>query len=362
MTFADVLRARVDAAARSRGVQSYTIAREHVLRMKDQAPHVGGTADPSIYWQEELANFDYMLEAHPLVIERLRHHTYHLTGLRVYDYRSRKDQARAAFAEKLAALVELGGKKLLVPEAPDLGGFGFELDDELFNIDTLKFYECLIALKKGSVIEDFDASPTRRIVWEIGAGWGGFAYQFKKLFPNTTYVIVDFPELFLFSATYLMTMFPDATARFYDRDAPGQLDDLSGVDFLFWPHYALDALRLPKLDLTINMVSFQEMTTEQVSAYVAHAHELGSPYLYSLNRDRSSYNDELTSVGEIIETRFWPHEVEVLDVPYTQMLDRRRAESIAARSKRVLGLATEAPPRRIGDYRHIVGWRRVEPR
>ena len=53
-------------------------------------------------------------------------------------------------------------------------------------------------------------APGRKLVWEIGAGWGGFAYQFKTLFPDVTYVIVDLPELFLFSATYLMTLFPEA--------------------------------------------------------------------------------------------------------------------------------------------------------
>ena len=54
---------------------------------------------------------------------------------------------------------------------------------------------------------------------EIGAGWGGFAYQFKTLFPKTTYVVVDFPELFLFSASYLVTVFPEAKVRFGRRDS-----------------------------------------------------------------------------------------------------------------------------------------------
>ena len=35
---------------------------------------------PSSYWQEELANFEYMLDASPLIIEKLRHHTHHITG------------------------------------------------------------------------------------------------------------------------------------------------------------------------------------------------------------------------------------------------------------------------------------------
>lgn len=66
---------------------------------------------------------------------------------------------------------------------------------------------------------------------------------------------------------------------------------------------------------------------------------------------------EAHQVRGIIETCYWPREVHV---PYTQMLDRRRAEPIAARSKRLLGLGGEPVPQRIVDCRHIFGWCRVD--
>ena len=40
----------------------------------------------------------------PLMIDKLRHQTYHVTGLRVYDYRTNKDVQRAQFEEKLRVL------------------------------------------------------------------------------------------------------------------------------------------------------------------------------------------------------------------------------------------------------------------
>jgi hypothetical protein len=94
------------------------------------------------------------------------------------------------------------------------------------------------------------------------------------------------------------------------------------------------------------MVSFQEMTTAQVERYVDHAWELGAPYLYSLNRDRSVYNDELTSVREIVARRFWPHQVPVLDVPYNKWLDQ-------------VPSGVKTAPR--DEYRHVIGWRRLAP-
>jgi hypothetical protein len=65
---------------------NYERVREEVLRMKDAEPVAG--AEPSAYWREELGSFEYMLDASPLIVEKLRHHTYHVTGLRVYDYRT----------------------------------------------------------------------------------------------------------------------------------------------------------------------------------------------------------------------------------------------------------------------------------
>ena len=43
------------------------------------------------------------------------------------------------------------------------------------------------------------------------------------------------------------------------------------------PNYALEDVAPPRIDLAVNMVSFQEMTTDQVEGYVRHASERGAP-------------------------------------------------------------------------------------
>ena len=60
---------------------------------------VDSVSRPSQYWREELGNFDYMLDASPLIIRKLRHHCFHITGLRVYDYRTNKTKEKAQFLE-----------------------------------------------------------------------------------------------------------------------------------------------------------------------------------------------------------------------------------------------------------------------
>ncbi len=352
--YADVVRDRVDKLRGSAAFRNYEQVRDHVLQMKDlDARHSGTALEPSDYWREELENFEYMLDAHPLIIDKLRHHSHHVTGLRVYDYRSNKDAARQLFAQKLEKLIDLGGRDLLVPEPRDMGGFGFEIDGQLYNIDTLKFYEVLIAMQRGGVLNQLREPEERKLVWEIGPGWGGFPYQLKTLCPDVTYVLMDFPELFLYSGTYVKTLFPEARVEFLDH---GSLRDLLSqwrdIDFLFVSNAFLEEFEPEQLDLAINMVSFQEMTSEQVRAYVNKAHDLRSPYLYSLNRERSPYNRELSSVSDVIAERFWPHEIPVLPVSYTKMLNKIKVKNLKAR-------LTKRASKPDTGYKHIVGWNRL---
>jgi hypothetical protein len=340
----DLLEPRVEAARGSAAYANYKRVREWILDLpRDRS----GTNTASDYWVEELDSLEYLLDASPLVIERLRHHTYTVTGVRPYDYRTNKQTGGRKFEAKLAALKELDNVGLLVPESRALGGFGHEIGGELVNIDTLKFYEALIAMERGGMLAGFRESGDRRVVWEIGAGWGGFARCFKTLFPDVTYVITDLPELFLFSATYLLTLFPDATAIFWGEGTREE-SALASADFVFVPNTAVHSLSLPHLNLTVNMVSFQEMTSEQVETYVSKAHALGSPLLYSFNRERSVYNPQIESVTGILERWYWTHVVPVLPVSYLKMLDDK-----AAKRRQKTKYPTEL------DYRHVAGTRRV---
>ena len=175
-----------------RAKAAYERARAAVLTMTGDSgtvapshPRTGTSADPSVYWQEELGTIDYMIEASPLILRKLRHHAFHITGIRPYDYRSKGDTRRAHFEARLQALREMAGDSLLVPESPALGGFGYDIGGRLFNVDTLKFFEVLIGMERGGVLAAV-RDRERPVVCEIGAGWGGFAYQFKTLFPRST--------------------------------------------------------------------------------------------------------------------------------------------------------------------------------
>lgn len=349
------LTSSLEGSGHSIAFQNYLHVRDRVLAMlEESARH---RAMPSNYWQEELAGFSYMLDASPLIIDRLREHCYHITGLRSYDYRQHHAHQRDAFVRKLNLLCRTDKTGLFVPEPPVLGGFGHAINGGLVNTDTLKFYEALIALDKADLLEQFrESAHRRRVVLEIGAGWGGFAYQFKTLHPNTCYVIIDLPQTLLFSAVYLMTLFPEAKILIYgDKPGVNLLENASDYDFVFLPSFLGESLSLPYLDLVINMVSFQEMKTAQVEGYVQRIYQLNCPNIYSLNRDRSANNGELTAVSSIIGKFYRLSEIDVVDIPYGIMPPPEASTWTGHLFSECRRLLPRFHRKSAHDYRHLVG-------
>jgi hypothetical protein len=250
-------------------------------------------------------------------------------------------EARQLFEEKLRAMVELGGADLLVADSPALAGLGVEVDGAAYSLDVLRFYEGLLALRRGAILSELQDLAERRVVWEIGAGWGGFAYRLKSLCPNLTYVISDAPAALQPAAAYLAASFPEARCVFA---GDGSSDDpwrgWSEADFVFVPDTRVEAIRPGRLDLTISMLSFQELPTEQVRGYVRHAYRQHCRYLYSLHGDCSASVAQSSDVRAVIAEYYWPHPIAILPVlSHAKVLDE--------------------PPSPGREYQHLVGWRRL---
>ena len=328
--------------AESHAWDAYQRARGAVDRMKATPPDEIGA--PSAYWADELGLIDYMAEATPRIVRKLRHHAFWITGLRAYDYRVQDDQKRDLFEARFQALVSLGGRDLVVPEPDVLGGFGYRLDGGLYNLDTLKFLEVLVGMRLAGVYDALQ-SAERPVIVEVGGGWGGLAFQIKTLLPNALYVVVDLPELFLFSSVYLAAALPSARQMFWDgeADTPERWRD---ADLLFVPNTAAEAIGACSPTAMLNVASFQEMTELQVATYAEIAARSGCAHLYSLNRDRSRYNRQLGSVREVLGRRYRLREISVLETDYTKAMKKPSRKPRAA--------AGPLPDDDL-SYRHVAG-------
>jgi hypothetical protein len=284
-------------------------------------------------------------DAAPGTLATLRRCAEPLTGVRAVDYEDTPDATEGAFWRDWRHLVREGGLEWLVPEPASLGGFGFQRRHALFNHDTLKLYEALIALKFSAVLPADRATATP-IIWEIGGGWGGLAYQFKRLFPRATYVMTAPPESFLLSAVYLHTLFPKACCRFYaDMPADELWRDLDHADFVFVPEQALASLGAVRFDLTIDLMTLELMTDERARAHVGQAYACGCPYFYSVAPAQRSAPG-LLDVGSHIERWYWPH---VIPVPRM-----REGQAMVGGFGPRPGLPGGVP------HSHLIGWRRIQ--
>tara|TARA_Y100001960_G_C14597219_1_gene788803 strand:- start:82 stop:1035 length:954 start_codon:yes stop_codon:yes gene_type:complete len=275
-------------------------------------------ASISDYWAEEVSGFEYILDSSPMIINNLRHHCYHITGEFPYPYRNHHGFKSGQFFEKLKLLettsLEIDKNlDLLVSEPEILGGFGFKIENKFVNKDTLKFYECMIALQKSSLIDANNNNES--IICEIGGGWGGFAHCFCTIFPNTKYVIVDLPNTLIFSYLFLSEAFPEKKVKLFNYEAKSTEE----CDFLLIPNTEFDKYD-GSIDGAINICSFQEMTSSQVSDYIFKLHDMGSKFLYSLNRNLNKNNLSLEkTIKAHISEKFIVEKIDILNIPYTEL-------------------------------------------
>jgi hypothetical protein len=323
-------------AIAARAFEHYVRVREYLRAIRATQPPASLTAAE----QRTLSGLEHLWEATPDTIARLRRWCEPITGVRVADYEPPSPDLILRIKRDYRVLRRQVGAELFVAESPALAGFGFPRGSDLVNEDTLKYFSVLVALQDAAVLATCRTAE-RRIVWEIGGGWGGFAYQFKTICPNVTYVITARPDVMLVSAVYLMTVFPHARHRFFGEGTSGNLwTNWQDVDFLFVPESAVAALQPPRVDLTLDLMALPAMDTGRVRAHVRRAYELGCPYFYSL-LPAASGGDEVSRVWGSIERWYWPHPVPP------------RAENMPP----VVDGAASAPPE--AEYAHLVGWRRL---
>lgn len=229
-----------------------------------------------------------------------------------------------------------GGGDLLVPEVATLGRGGFTVGDQLHSEDSLNFAFAAAALKDAAVLSAL-RGPSRRVVWEIGGGWGGFAYHLKTMCPNVTYLVTGLPERLLVSAVYLMSVIPGVRVRLHgEAGAVDAWADWEQVDFVFAVEGTTSGMRPPRLDLTIDMNELRHMPAARATAHVARAFEWGSPYFYSVLPCPAA--DEPCSPWPAIERWYWPH-----PVPRFAERSTAYARTIPAEE----------------DFAHLMGWRRL---
>ena len=284
--------------------ESYQRARAAILPMTAAVLDDEGRTSSE---RELLADLDELWRADGETIADLRGFGKAISDVRRSNYKGeRANVVKVRLDRDRLKLLEHGDPALWVNEPPILGGFGLHVDDAFYNEDTLRFFRIVCLLNDAAVIREFQPQAPRATFWEIGGGWGGFAHYFKTLFPEVTYLITAPPTLLLLSATYLMTLFPDARFRFFQPANPAAFwCDWDSVDFAFAPDSAIEHLHPVNLVLMLDIGMFERMDAARVGMHVHRAFDLECRYLLSicLNGDTES----ASLVRSAVEARYWAH-------------------------------------------------------
>ena len=272
---------------------------------------------PSSFWADNLSLFDYAASLSPENFLNIRFHAGYLSGVNVlqnwHQYQS-IDSGRYA---------DMIGYKFLIRDVPEryhIGEpptpklpipLGIKYLGKVINIDIRRYQSCISNLYSMGILEALLKGGDKKVVMEIGAGYGGLAHHLSKILgKKCTYIILDLPEILLFSGGYLIVNNPRKKIYVYEKRTFTPEFLTSGMyeyDYVLLPNFALkDLYAVSEVNLMINMQSFQEMTREQIKEYMEFGHKKLSGYLYSDNMDRHPFTDVLApdTVTTLMEERF----------------------------------------------------------
>lgn len=262
-------------------------------------------SQPSDFWSGSLSVFEYLINLSSRDFENIRFHTSLITGESTHTYAHLNPPPDGvAFANSIGYAFYTSN----IPEAFWLGEppaprmpypLGLTYKGRIINNDTTRYQSCVANLYTAGFLTELLNSTRRSVILEVGGGYGGMANHLGNLLSGrATYIILDLPEMFLFSGAYLSLLNPNKRIYFYDKSTFTNeflQRGLFDYDYVLLPNYVTAQLAEmgPDLELMLNMQSFQEMTPAQIDQYAAFGAKKVTGYIYSNNLDCHPINEVL---------------------------------------------------------------------
>jgi hypothetical protein len=271
-------------------------------------------ADPSEIWSNVSEMLSYVLSLDERHLKAIRYHTAYLTGstdVMRFTHSAPGFYDPQRYAEEIGYVRATNGLplRLRASEPLDrtfLNPAGLVWQGLTLNSDIARYQECITDLFHAGLLGlDKNGEPSSpRVILEIGGGYGGLVNQLTGiLMPGSTLVVCDLPLMLFYSAVFLYLHHPNKKILFCSRP-PAASVDLKKWDIVLTSPEALSAVfGEAHCDLGINMMSFQEMTEEQIEWYCDFLVSHGASALYSSNKERHPCNEHLGSLTGLFERK-----------------------------------------------------------
>ena len=153
------------------------------------------------------------------------------------------------------------------------------------NQRILRYAYYLSQIKRNTSLQD----EKRNIFLDIGGGYGGLSRLLKNYYNNSTFVIIELPELCLLSSYFLYSNFPSKKiGTFSDFKNLDRLnsEDLLKYDFVILPQNFMEKFNDEIFDLIVNTTSLGEMSDIMQDYYLQNLERCTKKYFYSVNRSQ----------------------------------------------------------------------------
>ena len=132
---------------------------------------------------------------------------------------------------------------------------------------------------------------SNNIIMDLGGAYGGLSRFLKNIYTDSTFVIIELPEMCALAAFFLKKCFPSKKiGSLSDFEKLEKIDknEIVKFDFIILPQPIMEKFEDETFDLCINTTSLGEMTEEMQQYYIDHIERLSKEYFYSVNRPKKS--------------------------------------------------------------------------
>jgi len=172
-------------------------------------------------------------------------------------------------------------------DSPMIGNpYGYYIDGHFIKVcsDYQHYYATCI-----NRMTSDNSETERRVIIELGGGFGGMAYYLSRDSKNTVYVDIDLPENLALASFYLTHALPEKKVFLYGE---GELtaETFKDYDIILLPNFEVKNIPTNSTELVFNSYSLAEMPENAITCYVNELSRALKPggYFYHVNHTRES--------------------------------------------------------------------------
>jgi len=184
--------------------------------------------------------------------------------------------------KKFLCNTDLKINDLFIPNSFDLYGKKYENDTQVVTPIMYRFGYIAHVIKENLIKDE------RKVILEIGAGWGGLPFLINRLI-NCCYIIIDIPSTIMLSLFFL---WKNNKRVYFDINLNNLTKDITdNYDFVFILPTHIDIIPDNFVDLVVNTDSFPEMDKYCIELYLKMSSRIikNKGFFYDYNCNCSNF-------------------------------------------------------------------------